>query len=49
MRAFHSLMFSVLLLDEPSNDIDICDAYITGKIINDWKHILCFYFHTMKR
>ncbi|MBR3607786.1 MAG: ABC-F family ATP-binding cassette domain-containing protein [Lachnospiraceae bacterium] len=36
---------SVLLLDEPSNDIDIGTLTLLEKIINDWKHIVLFISH----
>ena len=36
---------SVLLLDEPSNDIDIATLTLLEKIINDWKHIVLFISH----
>lgn len=38
-------MASVLLLDEPSNDIDIATLTLLEKIINDWKHIVLFISH----
>ena len=36
---------TVLLLDEPSNDIDINTLEILEKIINDWEHIVLFISH----
>ena len=36
---------TVLLLDEPSNDIDIGTLEFLEKIINDWKHIVIFISH----
>lgn len=36
---------TVLLLDEPSNDIDIDTLELLEKIINDWKHIILFISH----
>ncbi len=36
---------SVLLLDEPSNDIDIATLTLLEKTINDWKHIVLFISH----
>lgn len=36
---------TVLLLDEPSNDIDIETLEVLEKIINDWKHIVLFISH----
>ncbi len=36
---------TVLLLDEPSNDIDISTLELLEKIINGWKHIVLFISH----
>ncbi len=36
---------TVLLLDEPSNDIDIRTLELLEKIINNWKHIVLFVSH----
>ena len=36
---------TVLLLDEPSNDIDIDTLVLLEKIINDWKHIVLYISH----
>ncbi len=36
---------TVLLLDEPSNDIDMQTLTLLEKIINDWKHIVLFISH----
>lgn len=36
---------SVLLLDEPSNDIDIATLTLLEKTIKDWKHIVLFISH----
>lgn len=36
---------TVLLLDEPSNDIDIATLELLENIINDWKHIVLFISH----
>ncbi|MDO5154904.1 MAG: ATP-binding cassette domain-containing protein [Eubacteriales bacterium] len=36
---------SVLLLDEPSNDIDIATLELIEKLINDWKGIVLFISH----
>ena len=36
---------TVLLLDEPSNDIDISTLELLEKLINDWKHIVLFISH----
>ena len=36
---------TVLLLDEPSNDIDIVTLELLETIINDWKHIVIFISH----
>ena len=36
---------TVLLLDEPSNDIDITTLELLEKIINDWEHIVLFISH----
>ncbi|MBR3601851.1 MAG: ABC-F family ATP-binding cassette domain-containing protein [Lachnospiraceae bacterium] len=36
---------TVLLLDEPSNDIDIRMLELLEKIINNWKHIVLFVSH----
>ncbi len=36
---------TVLLLDEPSNDIDIETLELLEKIINDWKHIVLYISH----
>ena len=36
---------TVLLLDEPSNDIDIATLELLEKTINDWKHIVLFISH----
>lgn len=36
---------SVLLLDEPSNDIDIATLTLLEKTINEWKHIVLFISH----
>ena len=36
---------TVLLLDEPSNDIDIVTLELLEKIINDWEHIVLFISH----
>ena len=36
---------TVLLLDEPSNDIDIVTLQLLEKIINDWEHIVLFISH----
>ena len=36
---------TVLLLDEPSNDIDIATLELLEKLINDWKHIVLFISH----
>ena len=36
---------TVLLLDEPSNDIDIATLELLEKMINDWKHIVLFISH----
>ena len=36
---------TVLLLDEPSNDIDINTLELLEKIINDWEHIVLFISH----
>lgn len=36
---------SVLLLDEPSNDIDIATLALLEKTINDWEHIVLFISH----
>ena len=44
-EAFHSRNVPVLLLDEPSNDIDIATLTLLEKIINDWKHIVLFISH----
>ena len=36
---------TVLLLDEPSNDIDILTLELLEKIINNWEHIVLFVSH----
>ena len=36
---------TVLLLDEPSNDIDIVTLELLENIINDWEHIVLFISH----
>lgn len=36
---------TVLLLDEPSNDIDIVTLELVEKIINEWEHIVLFISH----
>lgn len=36
---------TVLLLDEPSNDIDISTLELLEKLINGWKHIVLFISH----
>lgn len=36
---------TVLLLDEPSNDIDIATLELLEKTISDWKHIVLFISH----
>ncbi|MBE7016222.1 MAG: ABC-F family ATP-binding cassette domain-containing protein [Ruminococcaceae bacterium] len=36
---------TVLLLDEPSNDIDIATLELLEKIINEWEHIVLFISH----
>lgn len=36
---------TVLLLDEPSNDIDIATLELLETIINDWEHIVLFISH----
>ncbi len=36
---------TVLLLDEPSNDIDINTLELLEKIINEWEHIVLFISH----
>ena len=36
---------TVLLLDEPSNDIDIATLELLEKTINSWKHIVLFISH----
>ena len=36
---------TVLLLDEPSNDIDISTLELLEKLINNWKHIVLFISH----
>ena len=36
---------TVLLLDEPSNDIDIVTLELVEKIINEWEHIVLFVSH----
>lgn len=36
---------TVLLLDEPSNDIDIATLTLLENTINDWKHIVLFISH----
>ena len=36
---------TVLLLDEPSNDIDISTLELLEELINDWKHIVLFISH----
>ena len=36
---------TVLLLDEPSNDIDIKTLELLEKIINEWEHIVLFISH----
>ena len=36
---------TVLLLDEPSNDIDIETLELLEKLINNWKHIVLFISH----
>ncbi|WP_029674897.1 ATP-binding cassette domain-containing protein [Butyrivibrio sp. VCB2006] len=36
---------TVLLLDEPSNDIDISTLELLEKLINEWKHIVLFISH----
>lgn len=36
---------TVLLLDEPSNDIDIATLELLEKIINNWEHIVLFISH----
>ncbi len=36
---------TVLLLDEPSNDIDIATLELLEKIINSWEHIVLFISH----
>lgn len=36
---------TVLLLDEPSNDIDIATLELLEKVINDWKKIVLFISH----
>ncbi len=36
---------TVLLLDEPSNDIDISTLELMEKLINNWKHIVFFISH----
>ena len=36
---------TVLLLDEPSNDIDIATLELLEKLINSWKHIVLFISH----
>lgn len=44
MRLF-ILDVTVLLLDEPSNDIDIATLELLEKIINEWEHIVLFISH----
>lgn len=39
---------TVLLLDEPSNDIDIATLELLEKIINAWKHIVLYISHDEK-
>lgn len=39
---------TVLLLDEPSNDIDIAALELLEKIINAWKHIVLYISHDEK-
>jgi ATPase subunit of ABC transporter with duplicated ATPase domains len=36
---------TVLLLDEPSNDIDIATLELLEKLINEWSHIVLFISH----
>ena len=36
---------TVLLLDEPSNDIDISTLELLERLINGWKHIVLFISH----
>lgn len=36
---------TALLLDEPSNDIDISTLELLEKLINEWKHIVLFISH----
>lgn len=36
---------TVLLLDEPSNDIDISTLELLEKLINNWKHIVLYISH----
>ena len=36
---------TVLLLDEPSNDIDIATLEFLEKVINEWEHIVLFISH----
>lgn len=36
---------TVLLLDEPSNDIDIATLELLENLINEWKHIVLFISH----
>ena len=36
---------TVLLLDEPSNDIDIATLELLEKLINEWKHIVLYISH----
>ncbi len=36
---------TVLLLDEPSNDIDISTLELLEKIVNEWSHIVLFISH----
>ena len=44
MRIF-MLDATVLLLDEPSNDIDITTLELLEKLIQEWKHIVLFISH----
>lgn len=36
---------TVLLLDEPSNDIDIITLELLGKLVKDWEHAVLFISH----
>ena len=40
---------TVLLLDEPSNDIDLATLELLEKLIREWGAYCCFLFRTMKR